>query len=85
MNFFEGEIKKKDLPQSSQQLVLYMARIWGDFIGDSIEKQSLKVLCVPYYGPSIDVDHYSSTYGLKNVSMERICSWPAHIRRSWIK
>ena len=46
MDFFEEETKKKDLPQRSQQLVLHMARIWGDFIGDSIEKQSLKVSCV---------------------------------------
>ena len=43
MDFFEEKVKEKGLDEESQKLVLYMARIWGDFVGDSIEKQSLKV------------------------------------------
>ena len=43
MDFFKEKVKEKGLDENSQKLVLYMTRIWGDFIGDSIEKQSLKV------------------------------------------
>lgn len=42
MEFFETKIKEKDLNGPSSRLVLQMARIWGDFVGDPIERQSLK-------------------------------------------
>lgn len=44
MDYFHSSIKEKDLDSDSSTLVLQMARIWGDFIGDPIEKQSLKYL-----------------------------------------
>ncbi len=43
-DFFQARLKEKSLGQASSKIVLQMARIWGDFIGDPIEKQSLKYL-----------------------------------------
>lgn len=43
-DFFQTKLKEKSLDQASSEIVLQMARIWGDFIGDPIEKQSLKYL-----------------------------------------
>ncbi len=42
LDFFEEKLKEKDIEDESQKLVLQMCRIWGDFVGDVIEKQSLK-------------------------------------------
>lgn len=42
--FFQTRLKEKNLDRASSEIVLQMARIWGDFIGDPIEKQSLKYL-----------------------------------------
>jgi len=42
--FFQTKLKEKSLDRASSEIVLQMARIWGDFIGDPIEKQSLKYL-----------------------------------------
>lgn len=44
INYFQSSLKDKGLTGASSELVLQMARIWGDFIGDPIEKQSLKYL-----------------------------------------
>lgn len=44
MDYFHTSLKEKKLAEDSSTLVLQMARIWGDFIGDPIETQSLKYL-----------------------------------------
>ena len=44
MDYFHTSLEEKKLAEDSSALVLQMARIWGDFIGDPIEKQSLKYL-----------------------------------------
>ena len=42
LDFFKEKVKEKDLEDESKKLVLQMCRIWGDFVGDIIDKQSLK-------------------------------------------
>lgn len=44
MDYFRSSLKDQKVDEASSTLVLQMARIWGDFIGDPIEKQSLKYL-----------------------------------------
>lgn len=41
-DFFIDQIGKKGLSQQDQTLVLQMAEMWGAFIGDPLERQSLK-------------------------------------------
>ena len=43
-DYFQTKLKEKDLEPTILETVLQMARIWGDFIGDPIQKQSLKYL-----------------------------------------
>ncbi|KAL6715894.1 hypothetical protein ACLMJK_006855 [Lecanora helva] len=42
MDFFNQKVKKLQLNETSSKLVLALARMWGDFVGEPIEKQSLK-------------------------------------------
>ena len=44
LEFFQTKTKERNLDFETSETVLQMARIWGDFIGDLIEKQSLKYL-----------------------------------------
>lgn len=44
MDYFRSSLKEMELDNDSSIIVLQMARIWGDYIGDPIEKQSLKYL-----------------------------------------
>ena len=44
LEFFQTKIKERNMGSETSETVLQMARIWGDFIGDPIEKQSLKYL-----------------------------------------
>ncbi|CAF9909209.1 MAG: hypothetical protein ALECFALPRED_005411 [Alectoria fallacina] len=42
MDFFKSEVKGKNLDDASSKLIFQMARMWGDFVGEPIEKQSLR-------------------------------------------
>ncbi|KAK4698140.1 hypothetical protein P7C71_g11, partial [Lecanoromycetidae sp. Uapishka_2] len=42
MDFFQLKVKERGLDDASSNLVLQMARMWGDFVGEPIEKQSMK-------------------------------------------
>ena len=42
MDFFKSKVQAKGLDDQTSKLVLQMAQIWGDFVGEPIEKQSLK-------------------------------------------
>lgn len=42
MDYFIEKVGELQLSQESSKLVLAIARIWGDFVGEPIEKQSLK-------------------------------------------
>ena len=42
LDFFESKVKDKGLDEASSKLVFQMAHIWGDFVGEPIEKQSLR-------------------------------------------
>ena len=65
-DFLREEVRKKDLDDTSQRLVLQMAEIWGDFIGDSIEKQSLKVRQFIHIHQNSQIDIVGSISGLRN-------------------
>ncbi|MCJ1386200.1 hypothetical protein MMC17_009326 [Xylographa soralifera] len=41
-DFFVEKLEEKDLSQEDTKIVLQIARMWGAFIGDPIERQSLK-------------------------------------------
>ncbi|KAL8648201.1 MAG: hypothetical protein Q9210_005125, partial [Variospora velana] len=42
LDFFKIKLKEKDVPAPLAERVLQACRSWGDYIGGSIEKQSLK-------------------------------------------
>lgn len=42
VDFFRSAIREKALDEPSSDLVLQMAQLWGAFVGEPIEKQSLK-------------------------------------------
>jgi len=42
MDFFREKVKEKDVSEDEQTILLQMAQMWGAFVGDPIEKQSLK-------------------------------------------
>lgn len=42
MDFFREKVKEKDVTVDEQNILLQMAEMWGAFVGDPIEKQSLK-------------------------------------------
>lgn len=44
LDFFQAKLIERKLNPATTKLILQMVRIWGDFIGDPIEKQSLKYL-----------------------------------------
>lgn len=44
LDFFMTTIKEKGFDVDTSKLVVQLARIWGNFVGDVIEKQSLKYL-----------------------------------------
>ena len=41
-DFFVEKLEEKDLSQEDTKIVLQIAQMWGAFIGDPIERQSLK-------------------------------------------
>lgn len=41
-DFFMDQVREKGLSEEDQMLVLQMAEMWGAFIGDPLERQSLK-------------------------------------------
>ena len=44
LDFFMTHIKKEGFDEDTSKLVAQLARIWGNFVGDVIERQSLKYL-----------------------------------------
>ncbi|KAL8686390.1 MAG: hypothetical protein Q9218_007138 [Villophora microphyllina] len=42
LDFFEIKVKERELPQVTGKRVLDLCRNWGDYIGGTIERQSLK-------------------------------------------
>ena len=42
LDFFEIELEEKDVPQSTRERILQVCRSWGDYVGGSIDRQSLK-------------------------------------------
>lgn len=44
MDFFNIKIKEWELDGVTSKLVLQMAHVWGDYVGESIAKQSLKYI-----------------------------------------
>lgn len=44
MDFFKTRVKEKSLDESTSKLVFQMAHVWGDYVGEPIETQSLKYM-----------------------------------------
>lgn len=44
MDFFETKVKEKQLDESTSKQVFQMAHVWGDYVGEPIETQSLKYM-----------------------------------------
>ncbi len=42
MDFFKAKVNELKLDEATSELVLQMAHVWGDYVGEPIEKQSLK-------------------------------------------
>lgn len=42
LDFFKSKLEEKDLDATSKKTVLQLAESWGDFVGEPINKQSLK-------------------------------------------
>lgn len=42
MDFFQAKVKNMTLDEATSKQVLQMAHIWGDYVGEPIERQSLK-------------------------------------------
>ena len=42
LDYFNEKVKELQLNQETANMVLTMARTWGDFVGEPVEKQSLK-------------------------------------------
>ena len=75
MDFFRLEVAKRKLPEKTAAMVLDICRIWGDYIGDPIEKQSLRYL---WLEESIDggmeTIWASRECRLLTISLQRTCS-----------
>ena len=44
IDYYKDVLNKKGLSESSKELVLRMARMWGNIVGEPIELQSLKFM-----------------------------------------
>lgn len=44
LDFFDTVVKDKGLDASASRVVIQLARIWGNFVGGAIQRQSLKYL-----------------------------------------
>lgn len=42
MDFFQEKVKEKDVSVDEQKILLQMAQMWGAFVGDPVDQQSLK-------------------------------------------
>ncbi|MCJ1365539.1 hypothetical protein MMC16_004662 [Acarospora aff. strigata] len=42
MDFFREKVKERDIGEVEQEILLQMAQMWGAFVGDPINKQSLR-------------------------------------------
>lgn len=42
LDFFRSELNEMGRSESDTRLILQIARMWGDIVGDPVEKQSLK-------------------------------------------
>lgn len=82
MDFFREKVKEKDVTVDEQNILLQMAQMWGAFVGDPIEKQSLKFFwleeCIEGGAPSSFTQRCVAVVN----NTQRICSSPAHTKRS---
>ena len=82
MDFFRNKVDDLKLDEPTAKLVLQMAHIWGDFVGEPIETQSLKYC---WLEECIDESENSSNlmFGLNRTdSLKKIYSFLAPTKRS---
>jgi hypothetical protein len=80
MDYFREQVPKREPDASKQALMLEEAYMWGTFVGDSIERQSLKFF---FLEECIDGGEYVSSIQMCFTNnAEKTSSSPAHTRRS---
>lgn len=42
MDYFKEKVREKDLGEDEQKVILQMAQMWGAFVGEPVDRQSLK-------------------------------------------
>ncbi len=64
MDYLKSAVKEKGLSDASSKLVFQMARMWGDFVGEPIEKQSMKYFwleeCIEGGKPATFIVHHQA-------------------------
>jgi lysyl oxidase-like protein 2/3/4 len=46
LDFFKERVSKTDLSPEEKELCIETCKMWGAYVGDSIERQSLKFFCL---------------------------------------
>lgn len=59
LDFFREEVEKTDLSTAEKELCIESCRLWGAYVGDPIERQSLKFFCLE---ECIDGSEYPSPH-----------------------
>ena len=81
-DYFIEKISPNDLGEDDKKLVYQMAEIWGTFIGDPLDRQSLK-----YFWLEECLDGGNANFGVQFCTVDvdhhqTISSWPIPIARS---
>ncbi|CEJ56267.1 hypothetical protein PMG11_02480 [Penicillium brasilianum] len=78
-DFFQEKLEQSDFSEEERQLCLDSCKLWGAYVGDPIERQSLKFFCLE---ECIDGDNYfvASTYKRILEYISRVALSQADIR-----
>lgn len=82
MDFFETKIDEWKLDKATSKLVLQMAHRWGDYVGESIETQSLKYCWLEECLDESKLPYPSSGFFFISDKIKRTSSLQAHTRVS---
>ncbi len=79
-DFFRTELLERKVDAASIRLVLQMAESWGDFVGEPIEKQSLKFFWLEECIEGGMNEIWRTLRTLPTKTSQRIYTWPAHMK-----
>ena len=86
MDYFNEKVKELQLNQESSKLVLTMAQTWGDFVGEPIEKQSLKFFWLEECIEGGTSSGARTTFFVSGTKIwQKICTWLVPTRQSLAK